>query len=124
MTDDPRELDALIAERIFGARKPSAPLRLGEDEETAAGGSLWLWSELGEQWEPYPISRNAFCMLSLLDKLREKGWTVVMQGGRKEEWWVVTLYPGPGHLSFKESATTLPEAVARAAAKTVAEAKQ
>ncbi len=83
MTDDLRELDALIA----------------ECRNVGYGG------------------QEASAMLSLLDKLGEKGWEATLWSQRGM-WSAIVLN---SKTRIEERAVTLPEAVARAAAKTITE---
>ena len=121
--EEMRELDALLAEKVFGMSRPPSTANPASDPD--GPDDMWTWD--GE-WQPLPISSDPSAMLSLLDKLREPteerphGWLVTIRSlVFEEDRYEVSLRWD--RRFYVAKAPTLQLAVALAAKKTVEESR-
>jgi hypothetical protein len=112
----PRARDALVAIHIFG----DAPRCLHE-QIRALGGSLRQCSDCGEQfgdtsllvaWSwPAPFTQSIPEAFSVVEKMREKGFEVVMDAAEVGNWVCVFFRSDDRDTIVEVEAANLPEAI-------------
>lgn len=123
MSDDLRELDAQVAERIMGWLPPShadtVAMRGRQFMSHSTYDGLYL-SPLGEIRQVPRYSSDIAAAMEVVERLQIDGYDVEMLG--HDGWYVVfreTHAPTP-----KTFGATLPEAICRAALKAVVETEE